>query len=298
MKRTPQFGLALVLTALTAHAQLVVQDTYDVTGSGTGFTPGSGVNSGINLPPTRLTGSAASNLRYYPTFTSKAATAYTITGSKLKVAAAANSGRFVLSADGATSYDFAPALGIAAATPLAPLTYDVTMSMANNSAGVQRFSFALGTADGDAFAWDFGLQLYRAVATDAFYTIQKRIDIGSSGLADINLPITTTAAGTFGNELNFLMRLTDAGAESTAYNSRLQISMDGGNSFFYDTAADSALPSGWRFDGTGRHFIWDVAGQAVATYDNFSVAVTPEPSAVMIGLMGLAVCMAWKRRGN
>ena len=47
----------------------VVSDSYNVTASGTGFALNAGVNTGINPPTTRLTGSAAANLRYVNTGT-------------------------------------------------------------------------------------------------------------------------------------------------------------------------------------------------------------------------------------
>lgn len=274
---------------LTSAQTLIVGDQYDVVGSGTGFALGSGVNSGINPPTTRLTGSLAGNLRYLQTVTAKSPTLYTIANDKLQVSGGVNSGRFTLSADGTTAFDFSSALGASTATAAAPAFYDITISMANNSAGTQRFSFALGTAETDATAWDFGLQLYRANAADDFYTIQQRIDTGSSGLgADLNSPILTTGAGTYGSELDFLIRVTDAGAETgAAYNSRLQVSLDGGTSWFYDTSTDSSLVNGWHLDGTGRYFSWDQAGNiGTVTYDNFSVTDVPEPSALALACLG------------
>ncbi len=297
--------LALLAVSLVAaqpigQAQtLILADDFNLTGSGTGFALGAGVNTGINPPTTRLTGTAASNLRYLHTATAKAGTAYTITDNRLAVAAAANSGRFTYSADGTSAFDFAAALGIGSATPVAPVTYDITLSLANNSAGIQRFSFALATEENNANFWDFGLQLYRAVATDNFYTIQKRIDTASSGGAtDLNLAIGTTAASTYGTELSFLLRITDAGAETTAYNSRLQISLDGGGSWIYDTSTDSDLPNGWRLDGSARFLTWDQAAQAAATYDNFSLTVIPEPTSAAIGLLGGLFCLTLRQRAK
>jgi hypothetical protein len=284
--------IVVCLPALSAHGQTVIADNYNVAGSGTGFALNTGVNSGINPPATRLTGTAASNLRYITT-TTKAASAFSIASNKLRVTPAANPGRFILSADGATPFNFASALGTAAATAASPVVYDLTISMANNSAGSQRFSFALGIAEGDATTWDFGIQLYRANATDSHYTIGKRIDTAASGLAsDVNAFITNTAVGTAGSEINFLVRVTDAGSESAAFNSRVQLSMDGGFSWFYDTGTDPDLPNGWRLNGAGRYIIWDVAPNAGdVTYDNFSVRpvplsaalVSPSPGAEHIG---------------
>ena len=81
MKKTIQVGLAAVSllssVGVVEAATVLVSDNYNVTGSGSGFALGSGVNSGINPPTTRLTGSAASNLRYMNTGT-KATTAFTM----------------------------------------------------------------------------------------------------------------------------------------------------------------------------------------------------------------------------
>jgi hypothetical protein len=294
----------LLLASLAARGQTIIADNYDISKSGTGFALGSGVNVGINPPTTRLTGSAAAGLRYMATDATKAVANYSITGNKLQVASAANSGRVSLSANGTTAFDFAPALGIAAATALHPVVYDVTISMANSSAGIQRFSFALGTAENNANFWDFGIQLYRAVATDNFYQIGKRIDAvslstatdstGSTG--DLNAPITATAANSFGTQFDLLMRVTDAGAESTTFNSRVQLSLDAGTSWFYDTQSDASLPLGWRLDGASRYFMWDAAASAAVTYDNFSVTLVPEPSTLALGLAAGLAGLIWRRR--
>jgi hypothetical protein len=277
LARSNSLAGILLLLCVTAHGQVIVGDSYNVTDSGTGFGLNAGVNSGINPPTTRLTGTAAANLRYLLTATTKATTAYSIAGSKLRVTSAANPGRFSLSANGTTAFDFAPALGSGTASPQQPVVYDLAISMANNSAGTQRFSFALATAEGDATTWDFGIQLYRTADTDNFYTIGKRIDIGSSGVAaDLNTYITNTVPGTYGSEVSFLIRVTDAGAETTTYHSRVQLSLDGGHTWIYDTASDPDLPNGWRLNGAGRYVLWDIAPDAGnVTYDNFSLSPVP-----------------------
>src|SRR3954467_14553190 len=83
-------------------ATLILGDNYTAVNSGSGFALGSGVNSGINPPTTRLTGTAAANLRYLYTQggTAKATSNFTIGSNKLKVASAANSGRFTFSSNG------------------------------------------------------------------------------------------------------------------------------------------------------------------------------------------------------
>ncbi len=270
-------GLLYIVLAhgATLRATVIVSDAYNVTGSGTGFGLSAGVNSGINPPTTRLTGSAAAGLRYVNTGT-KATTAYTITGSKLQVSPAINPGRFVLSANGTTAFDFGPALGISAATAANPVVYDIAISMNNASAGTQRFSFALGTTESDAFSWDFGFQLYRTNSANNFYKIGKRIDSASSGLAaDLNADVLTMGASTYGTEVTILMRVTDAGSETTTFNSRVQLSLNGGSTWIYDSLSDPELTgagTGWRLDGASRIFMWDVAPDAGnVTFENFSV---------------------------
>jgi hypothetical protein len=54
---------------------------------------------------------AAANLRYLTT-TTKAASAFSIPANKLRAAPAANPGRFVLSANGSTSFDFGVARAV------------------------------------------------------------------------------------------------------------------------------------------------------------------------------------------
>jgi hypothetical protein len=171
----------------------------------------------------------------------------------------------------------AGALGTGAATPQNPVVYDLSIRVANNSSGVFRCSFALGTAEGDATTWDFGIQFFRTTNSDTFYTVGKRIDVKASGLAtDLNTFITNTVPGTYGTEVSVLMRVTDAGNESTTYNSRVQLSFDGGFTWFYDTELDSNLPNGWRLKGTGRYVMWDIAPDAgPVTYDDFSLRMVP-----------------------
>ncbi len=294
MKNSHAVAIATLLaTSAASQAQLVISDNYNAVNVGSGFVLGEGVNSDINPPATRLTGSAADGLRYINRAL-KVDTAYFIGGdARLRVNAGAQSGRITLSADGSTPFDFGSALGIANATPANPVQYDVTLSMDNNASGTHRFSFALATEENNANFWDFGLQLYKADAADDYYTVGKRIDTGSSGLvADLNAPMFTMAPGTAGTEVSFLIRVTDAGAESSAFNSRVQVSQDGGVTWSYDTLSDPSLSNGWRLDGAGRFFSWDVAGgnSSFVTYDDLSVTVitpsVPEPATFALGLLG------------
>lgn len=274
------FIMAVLASAPARGATVIIGDNYDVTGDGTGFTLNKGVNTGINPngnpPTTRLTGSAASGLRYIQTVTSKSAGAYSITDNRLLVAAAANSGRFTLSADGTAPFDFATALGTGAATPSSPVMYDISLKMRNTASGIARFSFGFGTHEANVDDLDFALQLWRTNANlqSTRYMIQKRIDTESSGRPDLNEHMYRMAADTYGTEVTFLIRVTDAGAETTAYSSRVQVSPNGGSSWIYDTSTDTDLPNGWRFDGATRHLTWDQApltGAGDFAYDDLSV---------------------------
>ena len=298
MKALLRSTAVLLLACLAAHGQTIIADNYNVANVGSGFLLGEGVNSGINPPTTRLTGTAADGLRYI-TRTAKDPTGFYIGGNaRLRVNSGAQSGRITLSADGTNPFDFASALGIGAATPANPVEYDITISMDNNATAIQRMSFALGTVEGSAGDWDFGLQLYRAVAGENFYTVGKRIDVGSSGLAsDQNAGVLNMAAGTVNSEVSFVIRVTDAGAETSAFNSRVRVSQDGGATWFYDTLADASLTSGWRLDGPGRYFSWDTAANdSNVTYDNFSVTIVPEPSTLALGILGAVALLVGRRR--
>ena len=262
----------------TFAATLIIGDDYNVTTSTTGFALNNGANFGINPPTTRLTGSAAATLRYIQTVTSKSATAYAATNSKLVVAAAANSGRFTLSADGIGPFDFASALGTGTASPTNPVVYDVSNKMINTSSAIARFSFGFGTQDANVDVLDFALQIWRTNSSANRYWVQKRIDTLSSGVADLNEHITRLAIDSYGTELAFLIRVTDAGMETTTFNSRVQVSLNGGSTWIYDTSTDDDLPNGWRFDGAARNFTWDQApltGTGQFTYDDFSVNLFP-----------------------
>ncbi len=187
----------LLVEADAPQAQVIVADSYNVAAAATGFALNTGVNSGINPPATRLVGVAAAILRYLQT-TTKADSAFGISGNKLRVVAAANPGRFTFSTDFTSPFNFASAMRTAAATPASPVVYDLTIHMANNSAGVQRCWFALGAAEGDAFTWDFGIQVHRNASTDNYYMIGKRIDTKASGLgSNLDTFITNTFVGTY-----------------------------------------------------------------------------------------------------
>ena len=306
--RTPILLAAWLLASVAGHgalaATLIIEDQYDAANTDSGFALGSGVNSGINPPATRLTGVDPAGLRYIRIAGStKAASAHYITNdAKLAVAPATSSSTISLST-GTGAFDFGPSLNTASQTPATPGVYDLTINMANATAAANnyRFSFAFGSAAGNTAAWDFGIQLYHANAADSAYTLQKRIRKAASGTGtDLNLPIGLV--GTYPNEVAFLIRVTDAGAESGAnYHSRVQVSVDGGSTWIYDTATDPDLPNAAiRFSGLGRYVSWDIAPNAgPVTYDNFSLTWNSGPgSAPRVWTGGSSSDSNWSTAAN
>lgn len=275
-------AIAMLVCYISKGVTTIVSDTYNIAATNAGFALNNGINTGINPPTTRLTGTAKANLRYLLTDASKSEIAYTITNNRLLVVSAPNRGRFVLSADGVSSFDFGPSLGVGVATSNNPVVYDLSVRINNNSATTERFGFALGTAEGDVNTWCFGVQVYRTNSANNYYTVGKRIDSGASGLAsDLNEHITSLTGNSYGGDLTILIRVTDAGSEVTTFNSRVQLSFNGGNSWIYDTDKDADLPNGWRFKGVGRHIMWDIAPDAgPITFDAFSLKLNPTLSNV------------------
>ncbi len=269
----------LVLSSASAQTT-IIGDAY--TGAnGTGIALGTGLNVGINPPATRLTGSSTTDLRYILSDTAKTNTAYGINNNRMRVTSATGAGRATLSANGTTAFDFGPALGALAATPDLPAQYDIAIKIDVDSAGTQRSSFALSTVDGNNVNWDFGFQVYRVTATDTNYVIAHRVDAGSSGTDTDVTAVITNNAGLFGSEITIVMRVTDAGAETTDYRSRLQLSLGGTNNWFYDTATDATIANKWRFDGANRFLLWDIAPSALVTYDALSLVSTFAPTTVV-----------------
>src|SRR6187402_1045015 len=101
-------SLALIITGSIQAATTIINDDSNVTTAGTGFGLNAGVNTGINPPTTRLTGSTISNLRYLQTVTTRPASAYDINSSRLRVTTGNTIGRFILSANGTAPFDFGP----------------------------------------------------------------------------------------------------------------------------------------------------------------------------------------------
>ncbi len=265
-----------LLSASAFGNTIVISDNFNIGGdsAATGFAFDEGVNQGINPPTTRLTGTAKENLRYFNRNAGKADSSFWIDSNKFRVNTGAQNGRASFTVDDTNPFDFGPILGVAAATAANPIVYEIKVSMDNNAASTQRMSLGLATTETDANNWDFGLQIYKAAAGATTYTVQKRINTSSISVGSRNDPMFTH--GTAAAEVSFVIRVTDAGAESGAnYNSRVQVSKDNGATWSYDTASDPVLTSGFRFDGAGRFFSFDVAGNnsSFVTYDGFSVTL-------------------------
>ncbi len=271
--------LAALVASSAFGATTIVSDDYTAVNVNSGFLLGEGLNSDINPPTsTRLTGTAAASLRYLRTG-NKDADAYTIDNNRARMTKGAQSGRFTLSANGTSAYNFATALGASTATPADPVVYDVTIAMRNDGPTSERMTFALGTVEAGGGSWSFGLQIAKSGTT---YNIYKRIKTAASGLGtEVNALITT--GGSAGSLVNFLIRVTDAGAETAGYHSRVQVSRDDGTTWIYDTADDATLVNGWRFEAAPRYFSWDQApSDGAVYYDNFSVVRLEDVSAALV----------------
>ena len=282
MKRVTSLlaALSVALATSTFGATVIISDNCSVSGGDSttnGFNLGEGINTGINPPTTRLTGTLATNLHYVRR-AAKQESAYSISGNKINITQGAQAGRFTFGNDASTNaFDFASTLGVANATPENPLVYDVAITMNNkckatNSPG--KMSFAFGSTEQAAGNWNFGIQIIPT--TNGLYNIFKRIKPLAANLgSDPNAVITN--AWTNNTEITFLFRVTDAGTETdtnSLYHSRVQVSMDNGANWFYDTQSDPLLANGWRFDGPGRYFSFDqAANNGADTYDDFSVTL-------------------------
>lgn len=275
-------SLAFSLTAFSLMgATTIISDDFTATNVGSGFLLGEGVNSGINPPTTRLTGTVAADL-YYVRKGNKLDSGYTIGATnRCNVGSGLQSGRFTIAQlPGTNAFDFGPSIGTGSASAATPVVYDINISMANKvnpttTNDIGRMTFAFGTEEGGGGKWSFGVQIVPVVGGGT-YNILKRIKPAASGLAtELNASITNGLASPIAarSEVTFLIRVTDAGAESTGnYNSRVQVSVDNGATWFYDTDSDSALVNGFRFESAARFVSFDQAPNSAAdTYDNFSI---------------------------
>jgi hypothetical protein len=286
--RTLGVGLITLAVAWEIHAaDTIVADNFNVVGAGTGFGLDTGINSGIGSGKTRLVGIAADGLHYIHTGGTRSLSCFDIDRNRLRIKEGGKPFRFTLSANGKAPFDFGPALRSDYASKTNRSIYDVRISMRNDATSDSRCSFGISTRDGEVTKLDFALQLYRAKPKDTFYTIRKRFDRGSIvGIAspdasgDVHEVMTTTARGSVGTMIDFIIRVSDAGAEGTEhYNSRIQVSLNNGKTWVYDSDIDKSLRNGFRFDSTARYFIFDQAPNAsgMVFYDDFSVTMVSSP---------------------
>ncbi|HVV00566.1 MAG TPA: hypothetical protein VHH88_04335 [Verrucomicrobiae bacterium] len=261
-------GALAFLTASVAFSQTtIVSDNFTAVNVGNGFALGNGVNSDINPPnSTRLTGSAAANLRYLKRGP-KNDSAYTISGNAVNITKGAQAGRFTISEDSINPYDFGPILGSLAASPTNPAVYQIAISMKTGS--TKRIGFGFSTVESSAGSWNIGFEI---VKNGSAFDVYKRIDTAASGLgAELNATIATT--GAVGSYVNLLLQITDSGAETSAYSSRVQLSFDGGATWAYDSQTDPDLVNGWHFEAGSRYVSFDqpINSDGPDNYDNFSV---------------------------
>jgi hypothetical protein len=82
----------------------------------------------------------------------------------------------------------------------------------------------------------------------------------------------------------------------------VQLSLDGGSSYIYDTRTDASLTNGFRFDGASRFLIWDMAPAGASTgfvtYDDLSVVVVPEPAGATLAFIGALAAGSFRRIRN
>lgn len=269
-------GLLASLAGSRVSAQtLILADDYNVPANGTGFELGSGVNSGINPPTTRMTGLVAEGLRYIKAYGQKPDDQHRINNQRFHINRYANESSTITLSAGSTPFDFSSALNTLAASPSLPSVYEVRVKMSLNAANNQRCSLAISSTAGTAGAWDFAVQLYRVNSSATTYTIQKRVSTGASGLgSNVNIPIGTY--GTYSEQVPFLIRITDAGAGNP---SRVQVSLNEGETWFYDSESDGDLPNGWRFPNASRFIFFDSApGGGAATWDDLSITWISGPT--------------------
>lgn len=292
MKQTrTTFVAGLLLASLAIGSAragtLILGDNFDVVSSGTGFALDTGVNRGITATTTRLQGTAAAGIRYWKTEGGKNNNLHYVTNS----VSGQPPGKMFIGYGGAPSNvgftnnaggmaDFGPALFTSAATPDVPSVYEIQLSMTYNN--TNRIGFGIGTTVGIAQTWDFGFELFRDTP-DVPVSVQVRVDAASSGTGGDVTALITNNIGAAGEELTFIMRVTDAGAEAgTEFHSRVELALvkGGTTNWFYDTQADVfALPYGWRFDAVNRGLYWYAqGGVGPILVDDLSVTWISGPS--------------------
>jgi arylsulfatase A-like enzyme len=244
---------------------LVIADTYDVTGGnspGTGF----GANAGVNYQyATRLNGAASGSLIGYRLGSTggtspRVGADFSIEGNRLAAAARNGNGRFEVTADGTTAFNFGGFL--------AGRTYELSIQMDISTVGAsyaQRMSLSLAdVSDLPVNNVNLGVQ----IGTDSAGALGvfKRIDAdSSSGGADINAKLVSGLP--VGVPITLKLRVVDSNADLTNYASSYEIFVNGA----------SVNTGTFRFNGstTDRYLIFDVAAhEGPVYYDNLQLTVT------------------------
>ena len=249
----------------TNFSGIVLSDAFTVTG---GNSPNTGfaTNAGVNYKaPGRFTGLIASNLFGYRLGSTggtspRQASDFSISTNRLAVAPRNGNGRFELSANGTSGYNFG--------SFLAGQSYEISLQLNITTVGTsyaQRLSFGLSDVSDVAVGdLDLGLQIGTDGGTGL--GVFKRIDAGSdSGGADINTRLTNGLP--IGTPINLALRVTDSNSNVTDYSSSYEILING-------AVANSGV---FRFNGsmTDRFLILDVAAhEGPVYYDNLQIIVT------------------------
>ena len=258
--------LPAFLLPLAVHAQLVISDSFNVTG-GSSVATGFG-NDGINTEiDTRLGGQAAADqpLSYFNSVLGKADTAYSIEDNALVVAPLTGVGTVTFTDDGFTAFDFG--------NYLRGKVYEINLTMDNDTVDTvnKRFSFSIGTGPAQPVdAVPLGVQL-AANADQTSAQVFKRIDAGASpGGADVNQSIAADLP--YGEPVSLRIVISDVDT-TLGQNSTYEIYLNGGT-----TAIDSGS---FGIPSTNRYLIFDIApSSGPVRYDDLSITVTgnaPEP---------------------
>ncbi|MFN7140001.1 MAG: sulfatase, partial [Limisphaerales bacterium] len=242
---------------------VVMADGYTVNG---GNSPGSGfgANGGVNYQfASRTTGGASDLIGYRLGATGgtspRQASDFSISNNRLAVAPRNGNGRFELTADGTSGFNFG--------SFLAGNAYELSVQMNIDAIGAtsQRMSLSVSDVSNVAIGdVDLGVQ----IGSDGTggLGVFKRIAAGSnSGGNNINTRLTNGLP--IGTPINLLLRVSDFNGNTTAYNSSYEVLVNG-------ASVDSGN-FGYNSSTSARYLVFDVAGhESQVHYDSLQLTVT------------------------
>ncbi|GAA5483190.1 hypothetical protein [Haloferula sargassicola] len=258
--------LTAMLMPVVAQAQLVLSDSFDITG-GTSAATGFG-NDGVNTEiETRLAGQAATDqlLSYYASGAGKPESAYSIVDNALVIDPAVNVGSVTFTEDGFSAFDFGGYLR--------GKVYEIELTMDNDAVDTvnRRFSFSIATGPAQTVdAVPFGIQL-AANAGQTGAEVFKRIDTTANpDGGDVNQSIAADLP--YGVPVSLRLVITDVDT-TIGQLSSYEIYLNGGT-----TPIDSGS---FGIPSVNRYLVLDIApNSGPVTYDALSITVTgeaPEP---------------------